>query len=129
MENQRVVYLDTHAAVWLLEGDIDWLTKAGRRAFDSAEVRVSPVVLLELQFLHELGRLKKSPKYVIAKLESTLGAGICGTPLPVIIDHALAETWTRDPFDRLIVGHARANRSLLLTADETILQHYAKALC
>jgi PIN domain nuclease of toxin-antitoxin system len=129
MENQRIVYLDTHAAVWLLDGDVDWLTKAGRRIFDSAEVRISPVVLLELQFLHELGRLKKPAKYVITKLESTLGAGLCGTPLAVIIDHALAETWTRDPFDRLIVGHARANRSFLLTADEMILRHYSKALC
>lgn len=129
MENQRIVYLDTHAAVWLLDGDIDWLTKAGRRIFDSAEVRISPVVLLELQFLHELGRLKKPAKYVIAKLENTLGASICATPLPVIIDQALAENWTRDPFDRLIVAHARANRSFLLTADEMILRHYAKALC
>jgi len=35
--------------------------------------------------------------------------------------------WTRDPFDRLIVGLAALAGSALLTKDRTIRKHYRKA--
>ena len=42
---------------------------------------------------------------------------------------ALFETWTRDPFDLMIVSHAKANNySILVTQDEKIRKHYPKAV-
>jgi PIN domain nuclease of toxin-antitoxin system len=32
-------------------------------------------------------------------------------------------TWTHDPFDRLIVAHARVRRHRLATADSVLLEH------
>jgi PIN domain nuclease of toxin-antitoxin system len=39
------------------------------------------------------------------------------------IERALAMSWTRDPFDRVISAHARADGVPLLTRDETIRAH------
>ncbi len=33
-------------------------------------------------------------------------------------------SWTRDPFDRLIVGHAAVDDELLLSKDRKILENY-----
>lgn len=41
---------------------------------------------------------------------------------------ALAFGFTRDPFDRLIAGHAQLNRATLLTFDTQLHRHYADAL-
>jgi PIN domain nuclease of toxin-antitoxin system len=37
-------------------------------------------------------------------------------------EHSAEETWTRDPFDRLIVAHARLRRVRLATGDSRILE-------
>jgi PIN domain nuclease of toxin-antitoxin system len=42
---------------------------------------------------------------------------------------ALSVSWTSDPFDRIIVGQAKANReAILITADTLIRQHYPAAV-
>jgi len=40
----------------------------------------------------------------------------------------LEQTWTRDPFDRLIVSQARLADVPLLTRDRTIHTHYPRAI-
>lgn len=42
--------------------------------------------------------------------------------------HALKESWTRDPFDRLIVANAKAAGAPLITKDERIRKHYRRAI-
>lgn len=46
-----------------------------------------------------------------------------GRTIRSIVAAASGLTWTRDPFDRLIVGHAQADEATLLTADRSIRQH------
>jgi PIN domain nuclease of toxin-antitoxin system len=46
----------------------------------------------------------------------------------IIVEHALKEKWVRDPFDRLIVAHAKANDAPLVTKDERIRLNYRHAL-
>ena len=41
---------------------------------------------------------------------------------------ALAEKWSRDPFDRLIVAHAKAQKTPLVTRDEKIRENYRLAV-
>ncbi len=47
---------------------------------------------------------------------------------PAVVAHARAQTWTRDPFDRLIVGQAAAGDAQLVTRDAEIRAHYARAV-
>ena len=41
---------------------------------------------------------------------------------------SVKETWTPDPFDRLIVAQARLLDASLITKDELIHKHYKKAI-
>jgi PIN domain nuclease of toxin-antitoxin system len=38
------------------------------------------------------------------------------------------QSWTRDPFDRLIVGQASANGAVLVTKDAGIRQNYKQSI-
>ncbi len=129
MGNQGVVYLDTHACVWLVDGDASWLSAAGKTVFDSHDTLISPAVVLELQMLWEKKRIKWQASAVIEELTGHIGAEICRLAFSLIVEAATKEHWTRDPMDRLIVAHAKANDSPLITADAGILKHYRKALC
>ena len=53
----------------------------------------------------------------------------CDIPFATIASAALDEKWTRDPFDRLIVANANANRfAWLISADEAIRKHYPRTV-
>ena len=46
----------------------------------------------------------------------------------IVAENAAEQKWVRDPFDRLIVGHASANDAPLVTKDEKIRKHYRRAV-
>jgi PIN domain nuclease of toxin-antitoxin system len=115
--------------VWLVDGDASWLSAVGRTVFDNHDALISPAVVLELQILWEKKRIKWQASAVIEELTAHFGAEICRLSFSLIVEAALKEHWTRDPMDRLIVAHAKANDSPLLTADAEILKHYRKAVC
>jgi PIN domain nuclease of toxin-antitoxin system len=50
--------LDTHVAVALYEGRTTGLSRAAKRAIDRETVTISPIVLLEIELLHEIRRLR-----------------------------------------------------------------------
>ena len=58
----------------------------------------------------------------------TFGIRVCNYPFGLVMDQALREKWTRDPFDRIIVAHARARKAPLITSDRNILRHYDLAI-
>jgi PIN domain nuclease of toxin-antitoxin system len=87
------------------------------------------MVLLELQYLYELGRTLQPAHALVGQLEAEIGLKICDHPFPSVVEKCLLESWTRDPFDRLIVAHARANRyTPLVSSDEAIRHNYSKAI-
>lgn len=104
------------------------LGKAAQEAIDQNELRVSPAVVLELEYLHEIGRLGPGARKIAGALAAELGLRICDLPFPAIVDCALQEKWTRDPFDRLIVAHAKVQGAPLITKDEKIRRHYRRAI-
>lgn len=129
MERAEVVYLDTCVIIWMFGGELHKLSKAAmERIQRTEEILVSPAVLLELQFLHEIKRARSSATKVIEQLSNEIGLTICQLPFAAVAEHALTQSWTRDPFDRLIVAHARANNAALLTKDEQIRKHYRGAI-
>ena len=85
---------------------------------------ISPVSLLEIQYLSEVGRLEvHNPEFT----ETILGDGrfiVDEVPLLSLVRHALGLSWTRDPFDRLLVAHSTARRVPLCTTDRTIRAHH-----
>ena len=128
MERDEVTYLDTHVVVWLFGGEAQRLSNAAVAQIQAEEVLVSPAVVLELQFLHEIKRSKATALKVIERLSAEIGLAICRLPFAAIVEHALDQAWTRDPFDRLIVAHARANDAPLITKDERIHRHYKRSI-
>jgi PIN domain nuclease of toxin-antitoxin system len=55
-----MIMLDTHIAVGLYEGHTRGLGAEARRAIDRGSVTISPAVLLEIELLHEILRLRDS---------------------------------------------------------------------
>lgn len=123
-----MTYLDTHVVVWLYGGDVAQLSKAARDQIDKDDVLVSPAVVLELEYLNEIGRLGPSALSVMAALRKDIGLKVCELPFSTVVEQALAEKWARDPFDRLIVAQAKANQAPLITKDEIIRQHYRRSV-
>jgi len=128
MERPKVVHLDTHVIVWLYEGRVERLGKAARRAIETGNPVASPAAVLELEFLHEIARLKPSATKVMTALAAEIGLQICDMTFRTVVDRALHETWGRDPFDRLIVANAKAASAVLVSKDERILSSYARAI-
>ena len=123
------VYIDTHVAVWLAQGDLSKLSPAAKAAIASADLLLSPMVLLELQYLRELGRLTLTADEIRLKLEHELDARLCSLDFASVVTVAIHEAWTRDPFDRMIVANAKTNGlSVLVSADQNIRTHYPRAV-
>ncbi len=122
-------YLDTHVLIWLLEGELKHMSAAAFQTLDYATLLVSPMVLLELEYLYEIGRTYFTAKDVHLQMEHDLGIRVCDLPFPRVVEAAFSEKWTRDAFDRLIVGQAKANGyATLVTADVKIREYYPRAL-
>ena len=122
-----MIYLDTHAAILLAQGDTSRFTRTGLRVLSREELLLSPAAMLELEFLHEIGRLKVRAREVVQILSSTLALRICDLRFSEVAEKALDEGWGRDPFDRLIVANARLRQARLITRDQRIAAHYRHA--
>ncbi len=109
------VLLDTHFLLWIVLDvpridEFPWLERY--RPWG-----VSPVSLLEVQFLAEVGRLEvrqpefagaiaRDPRFILDEVG-----------LVSLIEKALPLAWTRDPFDRLLAAHSEARRVPICTLD------------
>lgn len=119
-----VIQLDTHVVVWLYTGHVDKLSMKVKRLIERhEEIAISPMVVLELEHLHEIGRLSVGGRTIAQGLAQQIGLQISHQPFPDVLDAAVDLSWTRDPFDRLIVAEAITTRCPLLTKDAVIRKH------
>ena len=123
-----MVYLDTHLVLWLYAGSLDLISKEVLRAIEEDELYISPIVELELQYLKEIRKIKKSPSEITEALRREINLKVCVKDFHSIIRESLSVHWTRDPFDRIIVAHASLNNNTLLTKDDSIRAHYKHAV-
>jgi len=122
------VYLDTHILVWLGQDERNKLEEAARRVIEDCDLVVSPAAVLELELLHEIGRLRTSALTVVDMLATDIGLRVCELPFRTVVEYALKENWGRDPFDRLIVANAKAAEAPLVTKDARIRRHYSRVI-
>ena len=123
-----MTYLDTHVVAWLYAGEFDKLSKVATKDIHGDAPFISPIVLLELQYLYDIGRAREPAPKVLETLSRDIGLSVCDLPFAAVVEQALHQKWVRDPFDRLIVAHAAANDAALITKDEKIRRHYKRAI-
>ena len=122
-----MIFLDTHVVVWLYQGRTDLLSKRAEKIIEKEDdIYISPIVLLELQYLFEIGKIIKPAKVVIEALVEDIGLEMAEDSFDGVVEQSLSEKWTRDPFDRIIVAQARKNTALLISKDRLILENYGK---
>ncbi|MGQ0742908.1 MAG: type II toxin-antitoxin system VapC family toxin [Acidimicrobiales bacterium] len=123
-----LIHLDTHVVVWLYVPRIDLLSDTARGLVETEDLMVSPIVGLELQYLAEIGRLRVGANDILQSLRAQLGLSVGVADFSAVVDAALDLSWTRDPFDRLIVAQSIAAGDRLLTADRTIRENVPNAV-
>ena len=117
--------LDTHVLIWWDAGAR--LAPAAVRAIESAdEVLVSAASAWEIAIKMALGKLSASRALADVITE-------CGfAELPVLVRHtpllATLPPLHRDPFDRLLVAQAMADRLTLVTRDPQVRQYKVRTI-
>ena len=116
------VLLDTHFLMWL--------TLQSRRLAEFPWLDhyrpwgVSPISLLEIQYLAEIGRIEvRNPEFTEQLLNDPRFL-VDEVPLLSLVRHALELSWTRDPFDRLLTAHSATRRIPFCTTDRLIRTHH-----
>lgn len=123
-----LIYLDTHVAAWMYAGRTDLFPAAVKALLEEHDLLISPAVKLELQYLYEIQRTAEPAATVIAALEREVGLAVCDLPFREVVEVALTQSWTRDPFDRLIVSQAALRGLLLVTKDRLIRESFGQAV-
>jgi PIN domain nuclease of toxin-antitoxin system len=118
-----VIYLDTHVVVWLYAALTSKLSNKAIEAIETNQLLISPMVQLELQYLKEIDRITANCALIIETLNCSIGLEICDQSFIHTVTEAIDLTWTRDPFDRIIVAQSHARQIPLLTKDQYILQN------
>ena len=111
-----MILLDTNGLLWLDQNH----RRTRQLARATAPLAVSPATQLELHFLLETGRIRLRSGTVRALLDDPRWE-IDEPPALEWFGRAAEESWTRDPFDRLIVAHARLRGWPLATGDLAVL--------
>ena len=115
-----MILLDTHAAIWLAQRH-----RRARPLTRHPRLYLSPASVLEVQFLQESGRVRLADAQSAAALANDSRWLLDDPSAAKWFEQACDVSWTRDPFDRLLVSHARMRGWKLATADDVILEHLA----
>lgn len=114
-----MILLDTSAIIHSLTGN----RRAAALDRFAGSLRVSPISILELQVLTERGRLRWPRGTSVSTVQGASRWLVDDPSLATLVEHAAVLGWTTEPFDRLLVAHARMRRWKLATSDGLILEH------
>ncbi|MEO6401874.1 MAG: PIN domain-containing protein [Vicinamibacteria bacterium] len=128
MSVDRPAAIDTHVAVWLYEGGIERFSAPAQETLESAQLILPGMAFLELEFLHEIGRIDKGAHAIFRDLHRRVGLAFSQATHAAVVEQSLTETWTRDPFDRVIVAEARLLELPLVTKDRNIRKRYERVV-
>jgi PIN domain nuclease of toxin-antitoxin system len=113
--------LDSHFLIWIVTRSrrlsrFPWLDRY-------LPWGVSPIALLEIQFLSELGKVDLKPGFHDA-VRSDARFELDDPPSASLVERAIPLSWTRDPFDRLLAAHSEVRRSPMISVDEDMLENH-----
>jgi len=111
-----MILLDTNAVIWAALKH-----RRARPLSRLATAYVSPATALELQMLLELGRITLAGRATVSDVLAAGRFAVDDPPAAKWFDEARSASWTCDPFDRLIVSHARLRRWRLATGDQHLI--------
>lgn len=112
-----MILLDTRAVLFLSAGH----RRARPLARHSGRLYFTPFALLELRFLEEVGRGSFTTASPMEAVKADPCWSVDDPPVDGVVARAIELGWTRDPFDRLITGHALYRGWRLATSDSMIL--------
>jgi len=113
----------------LAAGEIGKISPAASESIRKSDLLISPMVLLELEYLYEIKRLLKPSLALLNAVDTQIGLKVADASFSAVLHSALFETWTLDPFDRVIVAHARTDgHALLATSDAKIREKYPRSI-
>jgi PIN domain nuclease of toxin-antitoxin system len=114
------VLLDTHAFLWWLDGD-KRLSQKARSLIqnDETEVLVSAASVWEITTKARIGKLPGAIEVAADVPRCIASQGFI--PLPITVEHAQhaggLQGPHRDPFDRILIAQAHAERVSLISVD------------
>lgn len=114
-----MILLDTNAILWILTGH----RRASALLEQEAGLAISPVSLLELKFLIEVGRLEETTSDSLSWVANDSRWRLDNPTSQQLFVAALDLSWTRDPFDRLLCAHASSRQWKLATSDRNLKTH------
>ena len=120
--------LDTHALLyWLLEKD--QLTSKVRKILSLPSNRfcVSTASILEIEYLIEIGRVETGIGELLSYIQSQPAFYLQPFDELVLLE-TLEATEHRDPFDRIILGTAKAYKMPIITRDRWMKQQYKNTI-
>ncbi|OGK26524.1 hypothetical protein A2954_00980 [Candidatus Roizmanbacteria bacterium RIFCSPLOWO2_01_FULL_37_12] len=121
---KNLAFLDTHVVIWLYDALASKFSKKTIDVINKCDLFISPLVLLEIEYLFEVKKIKDKPSPILASLQSSIGLKVSNTPLDKIIDVAVTLDWTRDPFDRILVAESYINNAYFISKDKHIRKNY-----
>jgi len=114
------VLLDTHIFLWAVTDSRKLKAAARQRMLAADQIYVSAASIWEIAIKARLGKIQGDPEQLALVIEDS---GFI--ELPVSARHAARVAQLplhhHDPFDRLLVAHARLRRWRLVTADARLL--------
>jgi len=124
-----MIYLNTHVVLWLYLRKGEGLSVRARQLIEYEPViLISPIILLELDYLHEIGRTTLGSAHVFNYLYQRIDLKLCQKSFIDVVREASQLSWTRDPFDRIITAQSAMGRNTLITKDKIIREHYEYAV-
>lgn len=120
------ILVDTHFILWIAKNAPE--LKNYRWIDDALRLAVSPLSLLELKYLAERGRMELDMPVLLGNIHKDPRFRIDDISLEELCTAAMDLSWTRDPFDRLLVAHSIVRKIPFGTADRTIRKHYSNVV-
>jgi PIN domain nuclease of toxin-antitoxin system len=120
--------LDTHVISFINQNELFKFSKEILDILENEDLYISPIVVLELKYLYDIKRINNSQDVVINTLKQEIGLQIDDISFLEVINSGMDLSWTRDPFDRLLVAHAKFRSANLITKDERILNNFDLAI-
>ena len=85
---ESVVYLDTYLVIWLYSSQLELIPEESKALLKKGNLLISPIVELEIQYLLEIKKIKKTAQVVIRALQNEINLQYCKRDFISIIQSA-----------------------------------------